>query len=203
MDDVQRLNWKFAKGQMTDLDIVILQTPGHTPDSLSWYDCTEHHLYVGDTLYELGETDDPIVFTEEGDWFAYMASLRKLLDFVRREDSEIVNCMIDHCDGAVAQGEKQNEGAEEEETWTILPIRIKLSCGHTTTGVDAEEIIEDVLAFFDRIIQGCVPVVKSEIIRGQVCDTWKETGKKSPRFAVRAPRRLCEDVRRRKNDVAL
>lgn len=27
--------------------IQFLQTPGHTPDSLSWYDLDEHYLYVG------------------------------------------------------------------------------------------------------------------------------------------------------------
>jgi len=138
-------------------------------------------------LYELGETGEPIVFTSEGDWIAYLHSLQKLLDFVKKQNAT--------SSSDARQDSHDGEEEDGEEEWTMIPRRIKLSCGHTTTGVDAEEVIEQVLQFFENVIAGHVPVVKSQKIRGETVDTWREAGGDA-RFAVRAPRRLCEEVRR-------
>jgi len=201
MDDYQKLNWtppSSKRGIQThndedndngaiDLDITILQTPGHTPDSLSWYDCTEQCLFVGDTFYELGEAGVPIIFPKEGNWVAYMQSLHELLDFTRKQNAAIAS--------STDSAHSQQELHDENDGWTLLPPRIKLSAGHTTAGVDAEEIIEAVIRFFEDVIAGNVPVVGTREVRGEVLDTWREKGE-GGRFVVRAPRRLREEVRR-------
>lgn len=169
-----------------DLNMTILHTPGHTPDSLSWYDSTEEALYIGDTFYELGDADVPIIFPKEGEWDAYMQTLHKLLDFIRTTNAAIAISTTSH-----------QELHGENDGWTLLPPRIKLSAGHTTTGVDAEEIIEAVITFFENVIAGEVPVVQTREVRGEIVDMWREKGE-GVRFAVRAPRRLCEEVRRLK-----
>ena len=49
----------------TDLGITIIQTVGHTPDELAWYDHEEMHLYVGDSFYREGDENMPIIFPRE------------------------------------------------------------------------------------------------------------------------------------------
>lgn len=71
--------------------------------------------------------------------------------------------------------------------------RVKLSSGHLTTGADAEEILDRVRVFFERLIKGDVPVKESFDRRGAMHDFWLED---ASRFSVVAPRRLVEDARR-------
>ncbi|KEF56813.1 uncharacterized protein A1O9_07003 [Exophiala aquamarina CBS 119918] len=71
----------------------ILHTPGHTPDSLSWYDAENRVLCVGDSFY-LKETPFsngapwgpeppmPTMFDKESDLADWWRSLHKVLDFV-------------------------------------------------------------------------------------------------------------------------
>ncbi|KAH7125148.1 hypothetical protein B0J11DRAFT_396603, partial [Dendryphion nanum] len=69
--------FKHPSGIKMELPIITFHTPGHTPDSLSWYDTEERTLYVGDSFYEResAETRDapwgperpaPIIFPLEG-----------------------------------------------------------------------------------------------------------------------------------------
>ena len=158
----------------SDLGITIVNTPGHTPDELAWYDHNERHLYVGDSFYEEGEEGMAILFPKEGDWVDYMSSMTKLLDFVRKENVVV---------------------AEDSDGWLSVPKRLKIGCGHTTTSADGETILKEVIDLFEKIILGKVPVQSSEEQRGLAYDTWREKGT-AVRFSVRAPRKLCEDARR-------
>ncbi|KAH9936064.1 Metallo-hydrolase/oxidoreductase [Amylocystis lapponica] len=60
------------------LGVTLLHTPGHTPDELALWDADENMLYVGDTLYEW----EPIIFPDEGDIRAWLASVDALYAFV-------------------------------------------------------------------------------------------------------------------------
>jgi len=158
----------------SDLGITIINTPGHTPDELAWYDHNERHLYVGDSFYEEGEEGMAIQFPKYGNWLDYMVSMNKLLDFVRKENAAV---------------------AEDSEGWVEVPKRLRIGCGHATTSVDGETILKDVIRLFEDIILSKVPVVKSEEKQGEIYDLWREKGQ-NVRFWVRAPRRLCEDARK-------
>jgi len=73
------------------LGVIVLHTPGHTPDELALWDAQESMLYVGDTLYE----DDPIIFPDEGSLPKWFATVDELLAFVRNlpNASEVkINC---------------------------------------------------------------------------------------------------------------
>lgn len=128
----------------------ILSTPGHTPDELAWYDEQERWLFVGDTFYERFNHDlkaeIPIIFPAEGNWLEVMASLEKMLEFVRNENAET--------------------GKD----------RVRIGCGHITSDVDGEEILLAVRNFFWDVVQRKVPVIETEEMRGEPVDLWKEKG---------------------------
>lgn len=63
--------------------VVILHTPGHTPDELALYDASEKMLYVGDSLYE----DAPIIFPKEGSIVDWFASVDSLISFVNTQNT--------------------------------------------------------------------------------------------------------------------
>ncbi|KAJ9621957.1 hypothetical protein H2203_006838 [Taxawa tesnikishii (nom. ined.)] len=174
-----------------DPGITILQTPGHTPDELAWYDHGERHLYVGDTLYERGADDMPIIFPRDGNWIQYMASLHKLLEFVRDKNAILFSPPAPL---PSPSDEECDQSDADNEDWQVVLPRVKVGCAHQTASVDGEEILEEVIALFERIIEGKVPVVNSREIRGEVYDSWKEDGE--VKFSVRAPRRLCEEARK-------
>jgi len=168
------LGSRSTESHAHSLGITIYNTPGHTPDELAWYDHHERHLFVGDSFYKLeAENKDPnvyggpIIFPKEGDWPAFLFSMQYLLQKVKEKNR---NCEND-------QG---------------LP-RVKVSCGHTTMGADAEKTIESVLAFFYKVIRGHVPVIDQETVRGETNCLWHD---EDSEWAVRAPKRLCEEARR-------
>ncbi|KAH0543540.1 hypothetical protein FGG08_002101 [Glutinoglossum americanum] len=102
------------------LDLHILHTPGHTPDSLAIWDSRERCLFVGDTLYERA----PITFSKEGDIVQYMASLERLLSFLGTENKDCdaglprARAACGHETDA-ADGE-EIVGAAIERVWEIL-----------------------------------------------------------------------------------
>ena len=57
----------------TDLGVSVIHTPGHTPDSLAWYDHFEMHLYVGDSFYEEGKDGMSISFPGEGNLIEWVS----------------------------------------------------------------------------------------------------------------------------------
>jgi glyoxylase-like metal-dependent hydrolase (beta-lactamase superfamily II) len=175
------------------LRLQFLHIPGHTPDSLAWYDLDEHHLYIGDTFYErkrakpipglpddagqvpgLPATQAAIIFPEEGgDWIQYMSSLDLLLSFVQ------------HQNGELRRRHGYSNGA--------LP-KVKVGCGHLTYDADAEVMILEVRALFERIIARKVPVTSSGEKRGIIHDYWLES--EDSKYSVMAPRHLAEEAHR-------
>lgn len=65
------------------VDLVVVHTPGHTPDSLSLYFKPDQALFTADTILGQGTA----VFEDLG---TYMASLRKLLEFNRESPYTIL-----------------------------------------------------------------------------------------------------------------
>ncbi|KAH6669447.1 beta-lactamase-like protein [Halenospora varia] len=172
--------------------IQFLHVPGHTPDSLAWYDIDEQHLYVGDTFYERRESfktatmlgdlrqsqDLPaapgaIIFPEDGNWIDYMSSLDVLLSFVRHQNREL----------------RRQHGLTHD------PLRrVKVACGHSTYDGDAEQMLLDVQALFEKIIRGQIPVTSSGLKRGSLHDYWLEND--NSRYSILAPHRLVEEARK-------
>jgi len=173
--------------------IQFFHIPGHTPDSLAWYDLDEHHLYVGDTFYErmrskpipelpddagqvpgLPATQAAIIFPEEGgSWIQYMSSLDLLLSFVLHQNMEL----------------RRQHGHRHE------PIpRVLVGCGHLTYEADAEIMVIEVRGLFERIIAGKVPVSGSGEKRGVIHDYWLES--EGSKYSVMAPRHLAEEARK-------
>jgi glyoxylase-like metal-dependent hydrolase (beta-lactamase superfamily II) len=172
------------------LRIRTLHIPGHTPDSLAWYDIDEHHLYVGDTFYSrkvvpgslgddpsLPEQDAAIIFPNEGNWIDYLLSLDLIIDFVQYQNKDLVR--------------KWNE-VHRGSTKSSVP-RVKVGCGHVTANGDAEVMAKEVKDLFWGIVLGKVKLVKTETKRGVPFDTWMED--KDSNYIVSAPRRLVEEAR--------
>ncbi|OJD36758.1 metallo-hydrolase oxidoreductase [Diplodia corticola] len=168
------------------VDVTVLHTPGHTPDELAWYDHDERYLYVGDSFYERGPDGMAIVFPKEGDWADFMASLRKMLRFVRRENEYMLADSLNYYN----------------HDFCGVHRRVKLCCGHCTVRAEAEEMLDAVRDLFERILAGKVPVTRSDTYRDEIYDTWTDGGDEA-RFAVRAPRRLAEEARKQLADRAV
>jgi glyoxylase-like metal-dependent hydrolase (beta-lactamase superfamily II) len=182
----------FSLGSIA-FGVQFFHIPGHTPCSLAWYDIDEHYLYVGDTFYErkrnppipeipddagqvpgLPATQAAIIFPEEGgNWIQYMASLDLLLSFTSHKNGEL----------------RHRHGLSHDS----IP-RVKVAAGHLTFDADAEYMILEVRALFERIIAGKVPVTGSGKKRGVIHDFWLES--EHSRFSVMAPRRLAEEARK-------
>ncbi|KAE8451095.1 hypothetical protein EG329_004767 [Mollisiaceae sp. DMI_Dod_QoI] len=181
--------------------IQFLHIPGHTPDSLAWYDIDEHHLYIGDTFYErqrsipipelpndddnntntntdnveqepipvdhspspspfeLPPTPGAIIFpTHGGNWIQYLSSLSLLLSFTTHQN---LSLSLKH--RHQHQHQQHINPHHHHGNYTIP--RVKISSGHLTHSADAETMILDVKALFERIIKGEVPVKGSGLKR--------------------------------------
>ncbi|KAI1610043.1 beta-lactamase-like protein [Exophiala viscosa] len=100
--DMSVVTWHQSTGLGCGIPtpITVLHTPGHTPDSLSWYDADLRLLCVGDTFY-VKETDTtrespwgpeppmPTIFPSEGNVTDLRQTLKKLLDFVQARNKEL------------------------------------------------------------------------------------------------------------------
>lgn len=157
--DSEQLQYPPIPGAI--LPMTVLHTPGHTPDSLTWYDHEHRVLFVGDSLYyeETPETIDttwgreppePIIFTVEGNVLDWWNSVEKLLTFVWRH----------------------NQGAEH------LP-RIKLSAGHTTVNADAEACLTAAKIFMARVLRGDVPQLSAPDSQGHSRAHWTDVKPKN------------------------
>lgn len=159
-----------------DLGITILQTPGHTPDELAWYDHEEMHLYVGDSMYEEGEDQMPIIWPAEGNLVEWVFSLDKMLRFV--------------------QGKNVNAAAaakNDDEDWVEVARRVKLGAGHQTHSADAEEFLWMCKHFLDSIMKGSIPVASKSTWRGEAVYLWREKDGKSG-ISFKAPVRLMKEA---------
>lgn len=179
-----RLQYPFPKPDRTvasttskpvDLGITIIQTPGHTPDELAWYDHAEKHLFVGDSFYEEGKDGMPVLWPAQGNLVEWYYSMLKLQGFVRAENT------------------READGDDGE--WVTVARRVKIGCGHQTASVDGEEILERLLAFWWRVVKGEVPVARTSVWHGEVTDWWREPDGGS-KMSFKAPRRLMEEARK-------
>ncbi|KAJ5979725.1 hypothetical protein N7481_007023 [Penicillium waksmanii] len=124
--------------------ITIIHTPGHTPDSLTWYDKDSHLICVGDSFYEASSTDTkkcevektiraPILFEERSHLMTWWRSLNKVLEFVQQENTRLA-------------GQHTELGA---------PPRVAISGSHvTTTSPDAVQFLLSIQTFMIRILRG-------------------------------------------------
>lgn len=127
--------------------ITIIHTPGHTPDSLSWYDKDSHLICVGDSFYETSSTDTrecevekrmrvPILFEERSHLLTWWRSLEKVLKFVKEENNRLAS----------------------HPTELGEPPRVAISGSHVTaTSPDALPFLLSIQAFMIRILRGEVP----------------------------------------------
>jgi glyoxylase-like metal-dependent hydrolase (beta-lactamase superfamily II) len=172
--DSEELVYSHPSGYQMHLPIITLHTPGHTPDSLSWYDTEERTLYVGDSFYAQTSADTssapwgsespaPILFPREGDLVAWWSSLGKLISFVN----------------------KKNRNEAE---------RVKLSASHVTVSMDAATFLEYVEAFMLKVLRDEIPVEEVPAKRGERFGYWTEDGGV---FRLGAPLRIVEDGRAR------
>jgi len=192
----ERLQWPFPEPDRTvasttgpgytvastkpvDLGITVIQTPGHTPDELAWYDHGESYLFVGDSFYEEGRDGMPVLWPKEGNLVEWYFSMLKLQGFVRAENAQLA----------------KGTDCEDGEGWVTLAKRVKIGCGHQTASVDGEEILERLLVFWWRVLKGEVPVASTSMWHGEVTDWWREPNGKS-KVSFKAPRRLMEEARK-------
>ncbi|KYG41221.1 hypothetical protein M433DRAFT_76285 [Acidomyces richmondensis BFW] len=167
-------------GGKVDLGITIIQTVGHTPDELAWYDHEEMHLYVGDSFYREGKEFMPILFPKEGNMIEWIFSMQKLAVFVRTQNTREAEAAALH---------------EEDSGWVTVPRRVLLSCGHQTIAVDGADILAELEAFSYQVLLGRVPVVEAVERLGEMYYTWRETGQKRTPMSIMAPIRLMRECR--------
>lgn len=189
-ESFERLQWPFwhdregPKPFQNDLALSIIHTPGHTPDELAWYDHYEMHLSCGDSFYEEGEDEMPIIFPKEGNLVEWVFSMQKLAVFVRSEN---------------ARAAKEAEEGEDEDGWVAVPKRVMVSCAHQTSKADGEEILAALEKFAARVYGGQVPVVRKEVWHGEAFYWWRDAegeGDEKFRMSIKAPARLMDEARR-------
>lgn len=170
-------------GVSEDLGIIVLHTPGHTPDQLAWYDHDEMHLYVGDSFYERGPEKMDIIWPSQGNLIEWHFSMQKLRCFIRSENARSI---------AAAEEEEEENGPG---CWVKVARIVKVGCGHQTADADGESTMDALEKVWWRVLRGQIPVSDTMMISGETVDRWIEPGK-DPRFSFRAPRRLMDDARR-------
>ena len=102
-----------------DTGMTIIHTPGHTPDSLTWYDRNERYIVVGDSLYERESPDTrdaseppmPTMFDVESDLLDWWDSLKKVIGFVRDRNEEVEETSRD---------EVEEKPTEDEDDWVMV-----------------------------------------------------------------------------------
>ncbi|KAJ5376065.1 hypothetical protein N7509_012951 [Penicillium cosmopolitanum] len=135
--------------------ITIIHTPGHTPDSLTWYDKDSHLICVGDSFYEASSTDTqecevektiraPILFEERSHLLSWWRSLDKVLEFVKQENVRLAS----------------------HHTQLGAPPRVAISASHvTTTSPDAVRFLLSIQTFMIRILRAEVPTTPLDAAR--------------------------------------
>jgi glyoxylase-like metal-dependent hydrolase (beta-lactamase superfamily II) len=204
-----RSSQKIATG------IIILQTPGHTPDSLTWYDSTlsPPHIFVGDSLYERQskstksakwgrEPPMPTIFNVNSNLGDWQRSMNKVIKFIQERNAEL----------------KVTASEADKSGWVLVSQapgkeasapRVMLGAAHVTVSVDAEDCLLEMGSFMQRILQNEVPHCRVEDEKGHEVWLWDdlldadiagklETGQKQHnfgRFSVRAPLFVIEKAR--------
>ncbi len=183
VDDAQRISYfPDHHSGPKESSITVIHTPGHTPDSMSWYDNDTYTLSVGDTFYERDsdetrsgsggcwarEPPQPVIFTNDSNIIDWNASMHRLLDFVRHENRKLGT---DNTRQHTISGYRQDgqgialdytERALYDEDWSMVTTvpsrrRVALCAGHVTIGTDAEFALLNMLAFMLRVQLDQVP----------------------------------------------
>ncbi|KAJ9654607.1 hypothetical protein H2198_006353 [Neophaeococcomyces mojaviensis] len=186
IEDGQNVGFWNKENQRKEFSsITVIHTPGHTPDSLSWYDHETSALSVGDMFYEK-ESDEtrsgsngrwpreppqPVIFNEDSNIVEWNASMHRLLDFVRFENRRLASGS-----GFTSKSRMEQDGFGEStmltsfedgaNDWTIVTAsqrRVALCAAHVTIATDAEFALLDMLSFMLRVQLDQVPRIK-------VCD---------------------------------
>lgn len=174
--------------------IRVIHTPGHTPDSMSWYDDDSHTLCVGDSFYEK-ESDEtrsgsggqwkreppqPVIFTNESNIIQWNASMHRLVDFVRYENRKLgtdnSRPLVSYKQDGLGYAVDFEELSTFDDDWSEIKTvpsrrRVVLCASHVTIGTDAEFALLDMLAFMLRVELDQVPRMKvPDLQDGQ--DAW-------------------------------
>lgn len=195
VDDCQKVTfWK--QGRLQTSSITVIHTPGHTPDSLSWYDHESHALCVGDMFYEK-ESDEtrsgshglwpreppqPVIFTDDSNIIEWNASMHRLLDFVQAENRRLTthqDTIGDACKEQVGTGTPftfDTTMSNDEDNWALITScptrkRVTICASHVTVETDAETALLDMLNFMLRIQLDQVPRQKVQTPDGRT-DVW-------------------------------
>jgi glyoxylase-like metal-dependent hydrolase (beta-lactamase superfamily II) len=179
VNDREVVVYKHPNGNEMELPILTIHTPGHTPDSLTWYDVHERILYVGDSFYTQTSPDTEaapwgpersaaIIFPKEGNLADWWESVNTLLSFVSKKNEE------------------KNESENGE--------RVKLAAGHVTAGVDAHTCLQSVKDFIGRVLRNEVHFISLPDRRGEAFGHWSDGP--AGEFSVAAPVRVMEEGRK-------
>lgn len=180
-----------------DTGLTIIHTPGHTPDSLTWYDRAERYICVGDSLYERespdskdgGEPPMPTIFDIESDLLDWWESLKKVIAFVTDRNVEFEESFED-VDEWVVVNHAEVQGKKKK--------RVILGAAHVTADVDAEECLLEMQDFMRKVLRGEIPSCSLGEERGEEACLWDEAfgdGDGKGRFSVKAPLRIIEEGR--------
>jgi glyoxylase-like metal-dependent hydrolase (beta-lactamase superfamily II) len=170
--DCENIVYAHPEGTEMRLPIVTIHTPGHTPDSLSWYDVEERVLYVGDSFYAQSSDDTndapwgpespaAILFPREGDLTTWWRSLTKLTGFV---------------------DERNGDGGK----------RVALCASHVTVNVDAAVFLAAVKGFMGEILRGEAEFEEAPEKRGEKFGYWTIP---HSAFKLGAPVRIVDEGR--------
>ncbi|KAJ3572412.1 hypothetical protein NP233_g3103 [Leucocoprinus birnbaumii] len=132
----------------TSLNITLLHTPGHTPDSLAIYDVNEMMLFVGDSFYE----HDEIIFPSEGSIVKWFESVDYLMTFVTERNEK-------------AQSRRDSRAEE-----------VLVSSGHRTAAQPAMQVLSGTKAFMEDVIQGRESIKGRLKVRGEVNLVYEQAG---------------------------
>ncbi|KAH9866327.1 hypothetical protein J1614_008894 [Plenodomus biglobosus] len=169
------LVYNHPSGVAMHLPITTLCTPGHTPDSLSWFDTEERMLYVGDSFYQQQSPDSrnapwgpegsaPILFTKESNLRDWWQSLNRQMKFVEQRDQDLTQS-------------------------------VKLAAGHVTAEVNALEFLLDVKDFMTKVLRGELTFTRQQDKRGEAFGHWSDH--QDDTFSLGAPLRVVEEGRQR------
>jgi glyoxylase-like metal-dependent hydrolase (beta-lactamase superfamily II) len=118
-DDLQSVLYTHPLTEvLIQTDLTIIHTPGHTPDSLSWYDRVERLINVGDSIYDRTshETENPpwgkeapmpIMFDLASNLLDWWNSVKKVIAFVQERNEESEDAEAADV-GTNGMGEEQN-----------------------------------------------------------------------------------------------
>lgn len=177
--DQEAITYTHPSGDDIRLPIITLHTPGHTPDSLSWYDTEERVLYIGDSFYEKESVDTqeapwgpegpaPILFPNEGNLLDWWRSIEKLIHFVKERNAEDAK-------------------------------RVVLAAGHVSVMIDAEINLHAVKEFVEKVLQDKADFEERPMKRGQRFGYWsynRDSSSGLSRFCLGAPLFLIERGRK-------